>query len=189
VVDQTQGCINFRDVGLFVNLIAQKRLLPENRLLRGGKIDSMAASEIGSPGTIINLRTGADAGMPGADRYHFPIANDLEKYDTPRPDVRLWLNAIIGVFEAEDLRYPVLLHCFLGKDRTGVVIAAVLRILEVPESIIVEEYLLSEGDIDVARIRKALAGFRDLPSYFDRVDLAVVQANILRDFHAGQAGE
>lgn len=180
-MDYTEGCVNFRDVGIFVNLIADETLLPENRLLRGGKIDFVTeGSAIGCPGTIINLRGSGDAHLFGADEYHFPLANSYEKYDTSQPEVRKWLNAIVGIFESEDLRYPALVHCLSGKDRTGIVIAALLRTLDIPEPIIVEEYLLSDGEVSEARIRQALTGIGEPKQYFRRVDLDRVRRNLLR---------
>jgi protein-tyrosine phosphatase len=40
-------------------------------------------------------------------------------------------------------RVPVLVHCAAGKDRTGVAIAVLLALLEVPRETIVEDYLLT----------------------------------------------
>ena len=39
--------------------------------------------------------------------------------------------------------YPVLVHCTAGKDRTGLIIALVLGLLRVPESVIADDYALS----------------------------------------------
>lgn len=41
---------------------------------------------------------------------------------------------------------PHLIHCTSGKDRTGVLIALVLLALEVPRAVVLEDYLLSNGD-------------------------------------------
>lgn len=40
-------------------------------------------------------------------------------------------------------QYPVLLHCRVGKDRTGLVIALLLGLLQVPDETIIEDYALS----------------------------------------------
>jgi len=44
-----------------------------------------------------------------------------------------------------DDRAPLLIHCSAGKDRTGFAIAMLLRSLEVPDELIVEDYLESRA--------------------------------------------
>ncbi len=44
---------------------------------------------------------------------------------------------------AEAERYPLVFHCVAGKDRTGVLSALVLRVLGVPDDIIVADYALT----------------------------------------------
>src|SRR5262245_8544338 len=180
-LDTAQTCVNLRDIGEFINLIAGQPLLPEQRLYRGGKLDAIfSAAAIHSPATIINLRNSVDPDTFGAEVYHFPISNDYEKYETQLPEVRHWLTQVVQVFEHADLRYPVLIHCTAGRDRTGVVVAALLRILAIPDPLIVEEYLLSDGDVQEQRIGQALAGIGNVATYFKRVDLARVRSNIFR---------
>lgn len=179
-LDYTSGCVNFRDAGAFVNLIADERLMAEGRLYRGGKlnyVDDLSAIE--NPASVINLRRGPDFQAFDVDYYHFPISNDYEKYNTSVKEVRLWLNEIVRLFESDELKFPVLIHCTSGKDRTGIVIAALLKIAAIPEQVIVEEYLLSNGEIQEAWIRHALDGMRDIAKYFDRVaDLKKVASRV-----------
>jgi protein-tyrosine phosphatase len=47
---------------------------------------------------------------------------------------------------------PVLIHCTAGKDRTGVVIALLLSLVDVPNETIVEDYLLTDRYIDPLRV-------------------------------------
>ena len=49
---------------------------------------------------------------------------------------------------AED-KYPILIHCTQGKDRTGLVVLLVLLVLEVPVADIVADYRASEGELQV----------------------------------------
>ena len=178
---QSSNCVNFRDVGEFVNLIAGKPLLPPKRLLRGGRLNLVgSAAEIGNPGTIINLRRGHDLNTFGADYFRLSIANNLETYDTADKQVRRWLNQVAKVFEDDARRYPVLLHCTSGKDRTGVAVAALLKLLDIPEAVIVEEYLLSDGEVRSGWIKQSLAGIGDPRAYFNRVDFDRVRKNIIR---------
>ncbi|HEX8834862.1 MAG TPA: tyrosine-protein phosphatase, partial [Abditibacteriaceae bacterium] len=59
----------------------------------------------------------------------------------------------------------------------GVVVAALLKILQVPDSIIVEEYLLSDGTVKAEWITTSLQGIGDPSKYFDRLDLNRIRAN------------
>jgi protein-tyrosine phosphatase len=180
-LDYSAGCVNFRDVGEFLHLIAGKSILPPGKLLRGGKIDFVdSLDEIGSPKTIINLRNGPDQHSWPVTTLHFPTANTLEKYDTADAKVRRWLNSIVASFEEEQLQYAVLIHCTSGKDRTGIVIAALLSILSVSEQVIVTEYLLSDGEVKEEWIVGALRGIGKPEAYFSRIDLDQVKRNLLQ---------
>jgi len=179
-LDYTEGCVNFRDVGTFLNWIAEKPIFPEKKIYRGGSIDYIkTAHEIGNPKSIINLRNGHDSESFGADYYHFPMANKYEKYDTSQKEVRTWLNSIIQVFETDDLAYPVFIHCLSGKDRTGIIIAALLWIAGINEKTIIEEYLLSDGEVTTQRIQMALNGIKNHKDYFNRVNLPKVKQNLI----------
>ena len=171
-------CPNFRDAGEWVNCISGDTLMPEGVLFRGGKTTLVStAADIGSPGTIINLKRGHDQRVFGADYHFMPIANTLEVYETGTKGVRRWLNEVMVVLASSELRLPVLVHCASGKDRTGVVIAALLGIIDIPTEVIVEEYLVSEGEINEQWLRAALQATRPAESYFDRVDLATLQSS------------
>ena len=161
-------------------MIINKEGLPEGRLFRGGSIDYVKEhSEIQYVKTILNLRNGSDYQYFDVDYFHFPMSNKVEKYDTTNKEVRIWLNSIIRTFEDENLQYPILIHCLSGKYRTGIVVSAILMILGIYEKAIAEEYLLSEGEVKLARIHQAIDGMKDLSSYFDRVDLNRVKKNLL----------
>lgn len=179
-LDYTNGCVNFRDFGAYVNLIAETPLLPEKKLYRGGSIDYvLSLTEIENVQSILNLRQGPDPMNFDIDYYHFPMANKVEKYHTEQKTVRLWLNTILQLFEDNTLQFPILIHCLSGKDRTGIVVAALLSILEIPKEIIKEEYLLSKGNVQEEWIQMALNGFEDYRAYFNRVDIETVVRNVL----------
>jgi protein-tyrosine phosphatase len=67
-----------------------------------------------------------------------------------------------------------LIHCTSGKDRTGVVVAALLTILGIDRSIIIEEYLLSDGEVHSDWIETALDGMTNPEEYFKCVNLKAV---------------
>lgn len=101
-------CINFRDVGEFVNFILGKEFIPQGKLFRGGKIDFIKdRNQIGWVNSIINLRKATDPVNFNARYFHFPISNDYEKYQTTDKNVRRWLNQIVKLFESSTLTYPV----------------------------------------------------------------------------------
>lgn len=178
-LDYTGGCVNYRDVGEFINLITSKNLLNEHQILRGGSIDNVQEpADIGYPGSIINLRNSADLELFKSEYFHFPMTNKIEKYNTSQKEVRAWLNSIIKVFENPDLKFPVLVHCLSGKDRTGIVISVILFLIGIEREIIIEEYLLSEGDVKIEWINMALDGIQDIEKYFDRIDLSRVKQNL-----------
>lgn len=183
-LDYTTGSVNFRDVGAFVNLIAGHDLMHENLLFRGGKTDfCKSGKEIGSPKTIINLRQGKDKQQFNAKRMiHFPVSNDHEKYNTSDPEVRVWLNNVFRIFEDPILPLPLFVHCLSGKDRTGIVIGCLLSILGIPREIIVEEYLLSDGELHNDLFIKAIEGVEKDEKYFRRLDLQIITTNLTNLF-------
>lgn len=178
-LDYTDGCVNFRDVGGYINLILGAQKLKEQMLFRGGSIDYVNEhQEIKSVQSIINLRNGADGQLFNVDYYHFPMTNKVEKYHTAQKEVQVWLNSIIKIFESPAIKYPILVHCLSGKDRTGIVIATILAILGIEQEIIVEEYMLSMGEVKQEWILQALEGIQDLNAYFNRINLVEVRKNL-----------
>ncbi len=171
-LNYTDGCVNFRDLGEYINLIVGRPDFAEGRIYRGGSIDHVKnLEEIGSPKSVINLRNGIDYQAFDIDYYHFPMSNKIEKYDTTQNEVKRWINEIIKIFESEDLKYPVLIHCLSGKDRTGIVTAALLLTLGYSHDTITEEYLLSEGEVKRRYIQLALDGMTPVETYFKKIDL------------------
>lgn len=172
------AAVNFRDVGEFINLIVGRMILPEGRLLRGGTIKAIDdPAVIGNPRTIFCLQKGPDHDIPGVANHHFPISNDYEKYDTFIPEVRNWLRAIIQTVE-KGVAFPLYVHCLSGRDRTGVVVATLLRMCGVRDDHIIEEYHLSIGTERRNHIEITLAGLADMGSYFKGVNLAKVKASL-----------
>ncbi|MFT4287946.1 tyrosine-protein phosphatase [Nocardioides sp.] len=74
--------------------------------------------------------------------------------------------AIIARAVADPERLPALLHCTLGKDRTGTVVAVLLSAVGVTEEEIVADYALTHGQNDALLDR-----LRQLPEYQRRLEL------------------
>ena len=51
---------------------------------------------------------------------------------------------VFSILQAREC-YPVLIHCFAGRDRAGVVVALLLNLLGFSEETIVQDYMLSPG--------------------------------------------
>ncbi len=182
---------NFRDVGHIINDKIKNKIMYEKRIYRGGKIDEIKSlNEIGNPQIIINLISLKDSvkKYPNIKLIHFPILNKFEKYDTNLPDVRKWLNDIMITLSDPKLMFPVYIHCRSGRDRTGIVIASLLFLLDIPENIIKEEYLKScdikSMDKFKVMIEIALSGIKNSriknkKNYFNRVSLINLRKNFL----------
>ncbi|WP_437958337.1 tyrosine-protein phosphatase [Sorangium sp. So ce119] len=157
---------NYRDVGEALGLWFDVSPIPAGRLLRGGRLDLMTtAGDLGSPGTILNLRRGPDPGhLTGVTYVHVAADDDVENYDTRQRRVRSWLGKALSVLVAPGLAWPVYVHCTSGRDRTGIVIAAALLAIDVPRQVVAEEYMLSDGADPIA-IERAIDGILEwLPS-------------------------
>lgn len=137
---------NFRDVGEALELWRSPSPIAPGRLLRGGRIDTLTTvDDLDSPKTILNLRRGPDPAHLALRLLHVPTPDDVENYDTRLRRVASWVRASLEVLTRADVEWPVYVHCTSGRDRTGVVVAALLLAVDVPPELIVEEYLLSDG--------------------------------------------
>lgn len=178
-LNYTDGCVNFRDLGEYINLILGEHAFPVGKVYRGGSIDHVKRlDEIGFVKSIINLRNRSDFQLFNIDYYDFPMSNKVEKYDTSHKDVKRWVNEIIQIFESDNLKYPVLIHCLSGKDRTGIIVAALLLILGYKQETIIQEYLLSEGEVNRELIQLAMDGMTPIDKYFEQIDLSLIRRHL-----------
>jgi protein-tyrosine phosphatase len=134
-------CVNFRDFAQGFTGILKAGLL-----YRGGSVAYCSWEQAGRPATVVNLRFEDDEPRWSGVKYlHFPIANSIEKYETSIPEVRAWLASVIKALSVEPT--PILIHCRSGRDRTGVVVAVLLRLLlgRDQDNSIVDDYLRVDG--------------------------------------------
>jgi len=135
--------------------------------LEPADIDTMARLGIG---TLVDLRTFGELdshGRPSAqlasERHHLPMIPDIwdlrplnegetfddyfsERYDEMLAHGREAISVTLGLLSDPD-RLPLCYFCAAGKDRTGVMTAVLLRLLEVDDDAIVADYVLSGAEV------------------------------------------
>lgn len=177
---------NFRDVGGYRGLdgrtVRWRRLFRSDSLHRLGEADREAFAALGVR-TVIDLRRPREIEAMGripaghvADYQH--IHPEHAEWDATtldeRQDVARWLadryvelardgmpaiGRALRVI-ADERAAPVVVHCFAGKDRTGVLAALTLTLLGVPRADIMADYATSEAAQApiAAVIRRELTG-------------------------------
>lgn len=172
------GCVNLRDLG--GQPTRRGEVLATGRLFRGAQPASpgSAADLVRAMGLrrIVDLRMdeeAEDAGAPalpeGCEWIRLPL------FDTIQPQ---WPNPVDRTPPTTAGRYfemaqagtsaiarvvdllgdvssrPTLIHCVAGRDRTGIVVACLLDLVDVPDAAIAADYALSSV-VDDAEGRKA----------------------------------
>lgn len=171
---------NFRDVGESINVLAGTALLREQILYRGGELGLVdEVGSIGGSATIINLRKATDPAFEGAENWHFPAPNSQDVYLAGAGSNRKWIVMILRALGSSDAQLPIFVHCAAGKDRTGVVVAAILSCIGIPGELITEEYLLSAGPLYPDLFTKTLEAFAT-DDYFRSIDREAVARHFLR---------
>ncbi|WP_380158255.1 tyrosine-protein phosphatase [Kineococcus sp. R86509] len=111
------------------------------------------------PATVLDLRSAAEipAGphpLPGAGVHHVALLDHAgdpgANAQRRRPLVEVYRSMLepgTGLLRAVALvaaePAPVLVHCAAGKDRTGLVVALVLRLLDVPREAVLADFALT----------------------------------------------
>jgi protein-tyrosine phosphatase len=166
---ELEGAWNFRDLGGYRG--GDGRRLRWRRLFRADGLDRLTATDLDRIEelrlrTVVDLRTGDEvakgrlATAAGeVSWYHLPMLDVLppkERYDTwinPGRVAEQYLSMLSSAGEtiASFMRlacdpesYPLVFHCFAGKDRTGILTALVLGLLGVGDDDIAADYALSE---------------------------------------------
>ena len=84
----------------------------------------------------------------------------------------------VGDFVNHDLPMPLFIHCLSGKDRTGIITGIILKLMNIPMEIIVEEYLLSDGDLQKEMFLHAMEGVGNPAVYFKKLDVVKISLNL-----------
>lgn len=170
-----QGCVNFRDIGGYRN--RQGQTVVWGKVFRSDSLhlmtdeDNCQVYQTLGVVTLIDLRNSSEAQRDGyssslpttANYQHKPFLEQhgiktFKPGDDPAArlaDIYLWILANSGHLISEALNtlaeeglLPALFHCTAGKDRTGVLAAIILGILDVDEEQIMADYLLTNQTMD-----------------------------------------
>ncbi|MBP2351423.1 pyruvate,water dikinase [Kribbella aluminosa] len=170
---ELDGCENFRDLGGHISSSGER--VRYDLLFRSDTLESLSdddhrrLDELGIA-TVIDLRAASEIEQRGRldiERHklryvHLPLIDAIgdpkawDPVDAARPEypiegyrqmlregsVRL---AEVLCLLAEPGALPAVFHCISGKDRTGLVAAVVLSLLDVPRGVVADEYALSQG--------------------------------------------
>lgn len=168
-----EGVPNFRDLGGYRTIngrVVRRGIVFRSGLLAGATDTDLATLEALAIRTVVDLRTQPEVDVFGADRLpskarsvslacpsagidpivetalragRFPYMPDLAAANRNhiRDDAELF-GELLGIL-AESANLPSIIHCFGGKDRTGVASAVLLAVLGVPWRTVREDYLRS----------------------------------------------
>ncbi len=197
---------NLRDVGGMP--AAGGRVLASHRVLRSAVPSAKDVGPAGvswPPAMVIDLRSAAESeaihplAHSGARIVNLPLLSALRPGAAPVASLHaLYLQMLDDasmyfvelVREVGLARGATLIHCAAGKDRTGVSVALLLRLVGASRDDVLADYLLTAeaGDAIIARLRKG-AGHRHrstLPaSFFDVSHEAIEGVLDVWDSHPG----
>jgi protein-tyrosine phosphatase len=164
-----EGAFNLRDLGGYRTrdgaTTRWRRVLRADGPERLTERDRTTLLQLGV-GTVIDLRNGGEGGpgvwptVSGGEYHRLPLfdivpderpmdpvvtAQDLGlrylyRLETAGPQLSRALTLI-----AERLDRPTLFHCAAGKDRTGILAAALLQVLGVDDETIIEDYAITDA--------------------------------------------
>jgi protein-tyrosine phosphatase len=165
---EVPGRANLRDVGGLPTRDGTS--VVRGALFRGAELctvdPALAAHLVESVGIrrVVDLRMETEAAcgsttLPGAcERVHLPLfsfvpphwsssidrtpPSTAQRYFEMAQEGRPTIRRVVELL-AESSSLPTLIHCVAGRDRTGIVIASLLDLLDVPDEVIARDYALS----------------------------------------------
>ncbi|MEV4735595.1 MULTISPECIES: tyrosine-protein phosphatase [unclassified Microbacterium] len=167
-----EGVTNVRDVG---GIPAAGGRIRSGVLLRSGQLSG--ATTAGADALrhavahIVDLRDGEEvaaepSGIEGPETTHLPLflgsVRSFFESDTSLDDLYLHLLEESGDRLAAAIRViaagePTLVHCTVGKDRTGVTVALALSAVGADREAVVADYALTESQLPPERSRRIAA--------------------------------
>lgn len=175
---------NFRDIGGYITNDGQRvrwgKLFRSGSFYKMTHHDSLELDNLGIK-TVIDLRS-ADVKRKTIERYtdvnniRIPIAYNgygsisqkvmdgqflrgdaiIHTQDTYRDMVNNFADEYAAFFDylCDEKNYPIIFHCYLGKDQSGLATYFLLKALDVPMDEIEDDYMASEMGIDKSRLVK-----------------------------------
>lgn len=175
-VYRLEGALNFRDLGGLPT--SDGRATVPGALFRSDALEELTAEDVRvlreelEIGSVIDLRaqletgSGRPAWAEGTDVefVSLPLSHEFADWGPLDVDARRTLLArtYLGYLEAAShnvvaaLRHiaanagtrPTIVHCAVGKDRTGVVVSVLLSLLGVERDAVVADYLVTAGNME-----------------------------------------
>ncbi|MHB8439706.1 MAG: tyrosine-protein phosphatase [Acidimicrobiales bacterium] len=190
---ELQGCCNFRDLGGYRS--ADGRTVAWGRVYRADGLTQLTESDMAlltgrGLRNVVDLRTEIEVQARGrfperapAIAYRrlpltdtLPGGEEMPEWDDAQFVVGRYFGMLSGGTAAlrglvellcDSSELPLVYHCSVGKDRTGVVSAVVLGLLGVPDDVIVSDYVLSAEPMKRV-LERFRAEYPDNPEITDR---------------------
>jgi protein-tyrosine phosphatase len=166
------GCLNFRDLGGYA--ARDNRTLRWRQVFRSDALHLLSAADVESLRDVIglqdviDLRSSAELEADGRGRigstslrfHHLPLFDAkvvsseearaghslAERYFLLAEFAKEAIGRVINALG--QCEGPAVYHCAAGKDRTGVISAVLLGVLDVEEDLIVADYVATQENLD-----------------------------------------
>jgi protein tyrosine/serine phosphatase len=164
------GSVNFRDLGGLTGL--DGRTVRKGRIFRSDALHALTEVDLDRLAglhisTLIDLRSNVEIARSGPSPLlgvgtrvmHCPLMDETGANETLDPDLpmeHLYARMLAGgqgrfgaIFDAlgDETTLPAVVHCAAGKDRTGITIALLLRVLGVADEEIVLDYAITDRNM------------------------------------------
>ena len=164
------GSVNFRDLGGLAT--ANGEIVRRGLVFRSDALHALTAVDLDTLAglhiaTLIDLRSEMEISRSGPSPLvaqgttvlHCPIMSSetsTQDADLSQPMEIMYARFLKGgadafdrIFDslAADEHLPTVIHCAAGKDRTGITIALLLRVLGVPDDVIVLDYAITDRNM------------------------------------------
>ena len=197
-----EGSANFRDLGGLETAggarVTSGRVFRSDALhgLTASDLDVLSALGIAMLVDLRDMREIEESGPSplldhGVRHFHAPLMPSAAP--DKLPDQSLGMEVLYAamleraqprfgeIFQAlaETANLPAVIHCAAGKDRTGVTVALLLRVLEVPDEVIVLDYALTDRNMERLWARLAANGYArptgQYPAHYLRAERSTME--------------